>query len=56
MRWIGANSYVFGFVVGFIVYTLLMKNEKGSYLSEEEFDKITNKSHVTESEAVLESN
>jgi len=45
MKWIGANSYIFGFVVGMAIYTILMKNDKESFVSEEEFDEITKKSY-----------
>lgn len=38
MIWINANSYIFGFIVGFIAYVLLMKGDKQSYVSEEEFN------------------
>ncbi len=41
MKWIGANSYIIGFTVAMILYVLLMKNDKKSYLTEEEFDRIT---------------
>lgn len=43
MKWIGANSYIFGFIVAMVLYILLMRNEKASYLTEEEFDNITQK-------------
>lgn len=39
--WISANSYVFGFLVGLVAYVLLMKSEKKSYISQEEFDTIS---------------
>lgn len=48
MKWIGANSYIFGFVVGFAVYTLLMRNDTKSIVSEEEFKQITNPSYENE--------
>lgn len=44
MMWIGANSYIFGFTLGLILYTLLMRSDRKSYVSEEEMDRITNKS------------
>jgi len=44
MKWLGANSYVFGFVVALVVYTLLMKQDKESIVSEKEFKDMTEKS------------
>lgn len=41
MIWISANSYIFGFVVGLIAYILLMKGDKKSYVSEEEFNEMS---------------
>ena len=41
LKWIAANGYVFGFVVAFIVYVLLMKNETVSFISEEEEEAMT---------------
>lgn len=45
MKWIGANSYLFGFVVAMVVYYLLMRNDKESYVSEKEFEDMTEKTN-----------
>jgi NCS1 family nucleobase:cation symporter-1 len=50
MKWIGANSYLFGFAVAIAIYTLLMKNDKKSYVTEEEFDQITRKCYNDEND------
>ncbi|MDR1029172.1 MAG: cytosine permease, partial [Clostridiales Family XIII bacterium] len=34
--WINANAYIFGFVVAFFVYIAIMRNEKTSFISDEE--------------------
>ena len=41
--WVVANGYMFSFLIGFIVYWLLMKNEKVSQLSVEDHDAMTEK-------------
>jgi NCS1 family nucleobase:cation symporter-1 len=41
LHWIAANGYVFGFFVGLVVYMLLMKNEKTSFLTDEEHEALT---------------
>lgn len=41
LSWISANGYIFGFVVSYVVYMLLMKNETSSDTSEEEFSEMT---------------
>jgi len=41
--WISANGYIFSFVVALIVYWLLMKSEKASFLTEEEHEALTNR-------------
>lgn len=43
IKWISANSYIFGFAVGFVIYILIMKNDHVSPISEEEFESITEK-------------
>lgn len=43
MMWIGANSYIIGFIIAFVLYVLLMKSESKSYVSEEKFAEITEK-------------
>ncbi len=40
-KFLAANSYLVGFFISFIVYFLLMKHEKQSYVSEKEFDEMT---------------
>ena len=40
-KWIAANGYIFGFVVGLIVYVILMKGETTSFISQEEEDALT---------------
>lgn len=45
-RWLDANSYVAGFIIAFVLYVLFMKSEKKSYVSEEEFEKMTEKQSV----------
>ena len=42
-KWVSANSYVIGFIIAFVLYTILMKSEKKSYVSEEKFAEITEK-------------
>ena len=44
--WMGANSYVVGFIISFVIYILLMKNDRKSYVSEEKFEEITEKKYV----------
>ena len=41
--WMVANGYAFSFIVGLIVYVLLMKNEKVSFLTTEEHEALTEK-------------
>jgi len=41
LKWIAANGYVFGFVVAFVIYILLMKNETVSFISDEEEEAMT---------------
>ena len=45
MMWIGANSYIIGFIIAFVLYVLLMKSETKSYISEEKFIEITEKKY-----------
>ena len=42
-RWVTANAYIFGFVVAYIVYTLIMDKGHVSFVSEEENKAITAK-------------
>jgi len=42
--WLDANSYIVSFVLGFIIYQLLMKGEKTSFLTEEEHEAMTKRS------------
>lgn len=49
--WLDANSYIVGFLVAFVLYILFMKSEKQSYVSDENFKKITEKN--TCKEAIL---
>lgn len=44
--WINANSYIIGFIIAFILYILLMKSEKKSYVSEEQFSELTDKKYA----------
>lgn len=44
--WMDANSYILGFLISFVLYILLMKNETKSYISEEKFDEITERKAV----------
>ncbi|MDR3242558.1 MAG: NCS1 family nucleobase:cation symporter-1 [Clostridiales Family XIII bacterium] len=39
--WIAANGYIIGFIIGLIVYVLLMKSETRSFLSDKEESAIT---------------
>jgi NCS1 family nucleobase:cation symporter-1 len=39
--WIAANGYIFGFIVGLVVYVILMKSETVSFISGEEEAAIT---------------
>lgn len=48
MKWIGANSYIFGFIVGLVIYTLLMRNDKASFVTEKEFEEMTKKTYDLE--------
>lgn len=48
MMWVGANSYVIGFVIAFILYILLMKSEKQSNLSQARFEAITEQTDTRE--------
>jgi len=41
LKWIAANGYVFGFVVAFIVYAILMKSDTVSFVSDEEEEAMT---------------
>ena len=43
LKWIAANGYIFGFVVAFIIYVLLMKNDTVSFVSDEEESAMTEK-------------
>lgn len=45
-RWMEANSYIIGFIIAFVLYTLLMRNHKEAYITEEEFEAITEKKCV----------
>ena len=40
-NWIVANGYIFAFSLAFILYILLMKTDKKSFVSEEEFNEIS---------------
>jgi NCS1 family nucleobase:cation symporter-1 len=40
-HWISANAYIFGFVVGLVVYVLLMQGETKSFISDEEEEAMT---------------
>lgn len=50
LKWITANSYIFGFIVAMVIYILLMKGDTKSYISEEEFDTITDKAYMSTQE------
>lgn len=41
LKWVAANGYLFGFVVGLAVYVLLMKNDAVSFVSDEEEEAMT---------------
>ena len=41
LHWIAANGYIFGFVVGFVVYILLMKSETKSFVTDAEAEAMT---------------
>jgi len=41
LKWVSANGYVIGFVIGLAVYVLLMKNETTSFISDEEEEAMT---------------
>ena len=41
--WVSANGYIFSFIVGLVVYYFLMKNEKTSFLTEEEHEALTDR-------------
>ncbi len=41
LKWVAANGYIFGFVVAFAVYVLLMKSETVSFISDEEEEAMT---------------
>lgn len=41
--WMGANSYIVGFIIAFILYVIFMKSEKKSYISQEAFDALCEK-------------
>ena len=36
LKWVAANGYIFGFVVAFVVYVVLMKSDTVSFVSDEE--------------------
>ena len=44
--WLDANSYIVGFLIAFVLYSLFMKSEKKSNLSQEEFEAITEKKYA----------
>lgn len=46
LHWIAANGYLFGFFVGLAVYLVLMKNEKTSFLTDEEHELLTERATV----------
>ena len=41
LKWVAANGYIFGFVVAFIVYVILMKSDTVSFVSDEEEEAMT---------------
>jgi len=41
LKWMAANGYAFGFIVAFVIYILLMKNETVSFISNEEEEAMT---------------
>jgi nucleobase:cation symporter-1, NCS1 family len=41
LKWVAANGYVFGFVVAFVLYVILMKSETVSFISDEEEEAMT---------------
>lgn len=41
LKWVAANGYVIGFVIGLVVYVALMKSETSSFISKEEADDMT---------------
>ncbi len=40
-HWMEANSYIIGFLISLILYSLLMKSDKKSFITEEEFNNMT---------------
>ncbi len=43
LKWVSANGYIVGFVIGLAVYVVLMKNETVSFVSDEEEAAMTEK-------------
>lgn len=41
LKWVAANGYIFGFVIAFVVYVLLMKSETVSFITDEEEEAMT---------------
>lgn len=41
LKWVAANGYIIGFIIAFAVYTVLMKSETESFISEEEEEAFT---------------
>lgn len=41
LKWVSANGYVIGFVIGLTVYVILMKNETTSFITDEEEEAMT---------------
>ncbi|MEG2323665.1 MAG: NCS1 family nucleobase:cation symporter-1 [Anaerovoracaceae bacterium] len=41
IQWLAANGYIVSFLIGFVVYILLMKGKATSYVSEEEHEQLT---------------
>ena len=40
-HWMEANSYIIGFLISLVLYSLLMKSDKKSFITEEEFNNMT---------------
>ncbi|MDF3000287.1 MAG: pucI [Bacillota bacterium] len=41
LKWVAANGYIIGFVIAFVTYILLMKNDTISFVSDEEEEAMT---------------
>ncbi len=43
VQWLAANGYIVSFIIGFVVYVALMKNDRNSIVTEEEHEAMTEK-------------